>query len=142
MQVSRRAPGGAFGPADTISDAGTDASNSIAGLDLDGPAVAVDASGNVVVLWEDSTNTVLHSRRYHAATGTRGTITDVATAGTMETISVPGAGDECRRGGDGGLEHRRRHREAGTHQQVQASTQAANDTWPAGTTISSTAAGE
>ena len=71
MQVSRRSPGGVFGPADTISAAGVDASF---------PLVAVDAVGDIVATWMDPATNVMHARRFVAATGMWGTIDDLTPA--------------------------------------------------------------
>jgi hypothetical protein len=77
IQVSRRAPGGGFGQATTISTAGVDSKN---------PVAAVDNVGDVVVIWEDSTGLSLHARRFTASTGSwDATIVDLAP-------SVPAAG--------------------------------------------------
>jgi hypothetical protein len=70
IQVSRRAPGGAFGAATTISTAGVDSAS---------PVAAVDAAGDVVVIWEDSpTRLSLHARRFNAGTGQWDAIVDLA----------------------------------------------------------------
>jgi PKD repeat protein len=72
IQVSRRAPGGAFGAATTLSTAGVDSTN---------PVAAVDAAGDVVVIWEDSTLLAVHARRFSASAGSWGPIEDLASSG-------------------------------------------------------------
>ena len=88
VQVSRRVPGGAFGSADTISAAGVDAAVGFPGI-LPGPQVAVDAVGDIVVIWEDNNDVSLFARRFTAATGLWGSIDTLATAGANETIGFP-----------------------------------------------------
>jgi PKD domain len=58
VEVSRRAPGGAFGAPVIISAPGVDSSN---------PVVGVDRSGDVQVAWIDPSNNVLQTRRYTAS---------------------------------------------------------------------------
>jgi hypothetical protein len=77
VQVSRRAPGGAFGAAFTVSAVPVDSLN---------PVVAVDAAGDVVVIWEDSSLLQLHARRYTASTDSWGAIEDLAAAGNFQGI--------------------------------------------------------
>ena len=77
VQVSRRAPGGAFGAAFTASAVPVDSIN---------PVVAVDPVGNVVVIWEDLSLLQLHSRRYTASTDSWGAIEDLALAGNFQGI--------------------------------------------------------
>jgi PKD domain len=77
VQVSRRAPGGGFGAAFTVSDVPVDSIN---------PVVAVDAAGDVVVIWEDSSLLQLHSRRYTESSNSWGAIEDIAAAGNFQGI--------------------------------------------------------
>ena len=88
VEVSRRAPGGAFGPADLISASGVDAFAGAADL-LPGPQVAVDAAGDVVVIWFDQNETTVFGRRFTAATGTWGAIATLATAASGDTVGFP-----------------------------------------------------
>ncbi|HEY1480894.1 MAG TPA: PKD domain-containing protein [Gaiellales bacterium] len=79
VQVSRRAPGGTFGPAETVSLAGTEADRGQL-QSQPGPQVAVDAAGDVVVVWVDPDAVVVHARRFTAATQSWGAIKDLVTA--------------------------------------------------------------
>ena len=79
IQVSLRPVGGAFGPATTISTAGIDSTN---------PVVAVDTLGDVVVIWEDLSTLALHARRFTAATASWGSIDDLQTAATGQSIGA------------------------------------------------------
>jgi hypothetical protein len=58
VEVSRRAPGGAFGAPVIVSAPGVDSSN---------PVVGVDRAGDVQVAWIDPANYVLHTRRFTAS---------------------------------------------------------------------------
>ena len=65
--------------------------------DLDGrhrarsnPVAAVDAAGDIVVIWEDATKLALHARRFTASTGLwDATISDLATSSTNQPIDSP-----------------------------------------------------
>jgi PKD repeat protein len=69
--VARRAPGGAFGAPVILSAPGSDSSS---------PIVGVDRSGDVQIGWMSTTDDVLHTRRFVAATGTFTAIADLTTA--------------------------------------------------------------
>lgn len=78
VQVARRAPGGAFGAAFTVSAVPVDSIE---------PAVAVDAVGDVVVIWMDSSRLAAHARRYTASSNAWGAIEDIVTGlGAFQTM--------------------------------------------------------
>jgi hypothetical protein len=71
VEVSRRAPGGAFGAPVIVSAPGVDSSN---------PVVGVDRAGDVQVAWIESSTNVLHTRRFTASSAVWDPlITDLAT---------------------------------------------------------------
>ena len=78
VQVVRRAPGGAFGPAFTASAVPIDSIE---------PAVAVDAVGDVVVIWMDSSRLAAHARRYTASSNSWGAVEDLVPGlGAFQTM--------------------------------------------------------
>jgi hypothetical protein len=126
VMVSRRAPGGAFGSPTAISS----------GANADSPpSVAIDAAGDIVVVWTDTAATALHARRFTAATNSWGSTANLASAGAGETITGLDTVMSAAGVATAAWLIDTNASLTLTAFQLQTSTQAANGTWPAATTL-------
>jgi chitodextrinase len=131
IQVSRRAPGGGFGAAFTASAASVDSIN---------PVVAVDAAGDVVVIWEDSSLLQVHSRRYTASSNAWGAIEDIAAAGSFQEIGSLALVMSSTGTATAAWSFDAENLSAGTQWQVQTRSEGPTGTWTPMVQLSTTAA--